>query len=124
MRAVDGVSFYEELTNCQGNDATILAEHQCKIPQSVLQTSPFGMYWGDHVFAKVKAINVVGESEFSAVGNGAQMLTNPDAPINFADNAAVTHKTQIGLTWADGAENGGSDIIDYRIWFKIEPADY
>jgi hypothetical protein len=29
------------------------------------------MYWGDHVFAKVKAINIVGESPFSEVGNGA-----------------------------------------------------
>jgi hypothetical protein len=45
-------------------------------------TAPFNMYWGDSVYAKVKAINIVGESEFSATGNGAVMITSPDAPVN------------------------------------------
>jgi hypothetical protein len=89
-----------------------------------LQTSPFDLYWGDHVFAKVKAINVVGESAFSDLGNGAHLITLPDKPINLADNTALTDKTQIALTWEDGAQNGGEVILDYRIWYATDPASY
>lgn len=52
------------------------------------------------------------------------MITLPDRPINLADNAVVTHKTQIALTWEDGLEDGGSEVIDYRIWYAVLPGDY
>jgi len=35
-----------------------------------------------------------------------------------ANNAGQTTSTQIGLTWADGASNGGSSIIDYQLSYK------
>lgn len=82
------------------------------------------MYWGDSVYAKVKAINIVGESAFSEVGNGAFMITKPDAPVNLADNLPFTHKTQIALTWEDGAENGGTPVIDYRIQYAAGNGPY
>jgi len=63
----------------------------------------------------VKATNVVGDSSESTEGNGATLLTYPDAPVNLADDSATTSSTTIGLTWSAGAENGGSPVIDYRI---------
>ena len=54
---------------------------------------------------------------FSPDGNGAMILTNPDAPISFANNPAVTSATKIGLAWSEGAANGGSSVIDYRLTF-------
>lgn len=53
----------------------------------------------------------------SAAGNGAIITTNPDAPINLANNPLVTKSNQIGFTWSAGAANGGTPVIDYRINF-------
>ena len=50
-------------------------------------------------------------------GNGGVILTIPDSPINVANVPSSTTATQIGLVWADGLENGGSDIIDYRVQY-------
>jgi len=54
---------------------------------------------------------------YSNNGNGAVILTNPDAPISLANNPVVTSATKIGLTWSEGAANGGSPVIDYRLTF-------
>jgi hypothetical protein len=71
----------------------------------------------------VKAINIVGESEYSTAGNGAKIITLPDPPINLQDNAGVTNMIQIGLTWEDAAFDGGSEILDYRIWYTTQDSD-
>jgi hypothetical protein len=42
-------------------------------------------------------------------------LLVPDAPIDLADNVAITTATVIGFTWNDGLSTGGADIIDYRV---------
>lgn len=41
----------------------------------------------------------------------------PDEPTDLANVAAVTLANQIGLEWAAPVFNGGSPIIDYRLWF-------
>lgn len=64
-----------------------------------MRASPYSHPWGATIWAKVKAINIVGESEFSEEGNGAIIKTLPDPPINLADNPGVTSKIQVGLTW-------------------------
>jgi hypothetical protein len=43
------------------------------------------------------------------------MVILPDAPINLADNTAVTNAAVIGLTWTEGLTDGGTPIIDYTI---------
>jgi hypothetical protein len=40
-----------------------------------------------------------------------------DAPINLANDVAVTDANKIGLTWAKPVFDGGSALIDYRIFF-------
>ena len=76
------------------------------------------MQWGDHVYANIVALNVKGSSIVSADGNGAQILTIPDAPINIAEVTALTNGQTCGLTWSAGVNNGGTPIIDYRVSFN------
>lgn len=42
----------------------------------------------------------------------------PDAPVSLANVPARTTGTQIGLTWSDGSNNGGTPVIDYRVSFN------
>ena len=53
----------------------------------------------------------------SSIGTGAVILTNPDAPLNLANDPAVTLATQIGLTWTIGVNEGGSPVIDYQVTY-------
>lgn len=41
----------------------------------------------------------------------------PDKPVLLANVPGITLADRIGLTWAAPEFNGGSPIIDYRIWF-------
>ncbi len=73
---------------------------------------------GESVFAKVVAYNSIGNSVESAVGNGARIKLSlvPNAPI-LTVNQQFTTRTQISITWTDGAYDGGQPIIDYRLEF-------
>lgn len=114
IKEADG-DFSEETVSCNGADSSILAANTCSVPISTLMAAPYNQPWGSSIYVKVTMTNVVGESLESDEGNGAQILTNSDAPINLANNAAQTDATQIGLTWDDAANNGGAAVIDYRI---------
>ena len=48
----------------------------------------------------------------------------PDAPINVADNTAITSATRVGLTWQAGASNGGSEVIDYTINYSATNSNF
>jgi len=74
------------------------------------------------VYIKVRANNIVGSSEY-LLGNGAILVTIPDAPLNLADVPAITSMSQVGLAWTDGLEDGGSPVIDYRVFKSISGAD-
>jgi hypothetical protein len=67
------------------------------------------------VVARIVATNFYGDSPYSPSGSGAVMIIMPDAPINLANNLAVTNKQTIGITWTNGYSNGGSPVIDYRV---------
>jgi hypothetical protein len=88
------------------------------VPISTLKVEPFVLPWGASVYAKVNAINVVGASDYSQVGNGAIILTIPDAPLNLSDDVLITSLHQIGLQWYQGYENGGTPVLDYRVWYR------
>ena len=79
--------------------------------------APYHLTWGSSIFAKVIAKNLIGNSVESLPGNGAIILTYPDVPINFVNIPSVTKSQQIGLTWNEGAQNGGSAVIDYTITY-------
>lgn len=73
------------------------------------------MDWGSSVHAKVVAYNVYGDSDESPVGNGAIILTNPDAPVNLAEVSALRAADAITIRWEDGVSDGGIAVIDYRL---------
>lgn len=57
-------------------------------------------------------------------GNGAILVTIPDAPVNLQDETTITSHTQVGLTWEDGPSAGGSPIIDYRVFSSTDDVNY
>lgn len=67
------------------------------------------------MWAKVAAANVYGISDYSEEGDGAIILTVPDAPIELDNNALVTTMSRIGIVWQAGIEDGGTPVIDYRV---------
>lgn len=116
IRQSDSITYITEPVACDGSSIDVVTNRQCEIPIATLRVSPFNLPWGSSVYAKLSAINLYGTSQESAAGNGAQILTNPDAPVSLANDPAVTLGTQIGLTWLDGTSNGGTIILDYKIW--------
>jgi hypothetical protein len=65
----------------------------------VLGSAPYSIPWGSGIYAIVAAINIKGISPYSSEGNGAIILTNPDAPLNLADNPSLTSGSTIALVW-------------------------
>jgi hypothetical protein len=43
--------------------------------------------------------------------------TYPDAPLTVIDVPGVTTAYQIGISWSEGAYNGGSPVLDYQVSF-------
>jgi hypothetical protein len=44
--------------------------------------------------------------------------------MNLANNPSVTAAGVLGFTWTEGAYNGGSPIIDYRISYHKDAEAY
>jgi hypothetical protein len=124
IRHNDGLTFSEESTNCDGLDSTIISEYSCSVLISDLLVAPYHLPYGSSVYAKVMAINIIGNSLISDEGNGAIILTIPDAPTDLANVPATTSSSQIGLTWNEGTENGGSIVIDYTITYGEDTGSY
>jgi hypothetical protein len=70
------------------------------------------------------AINAYGKSSLSLPGNGGKIVLVPDAPTNLQNNPAITSKSVISFTWSEGSNNGGSDVIDYRISYDQATGSY
>ena len=81
---------------------------------AILQSAPYNLVWGASIYAKVIATNLVGSSNYSYDGNGAMILTNPDAPLLLSCNSLLTSKSRIAITWQAGISNGGA-AVDYRV---------
>jgi hypothetical protein len=79
-----------QLSNCDGSLSSVVTSNQCTVPISVFIDSPFSLSWGESVYAKVTAINLYGSSLQSLEGNGAVIVTEPDAPLQVINNAAIT----------------------------------
>ena len=121
IRESDGATFTEDVTHCNGATALIISQRTCTIPVSVLTSAPYSHDWGVEIYAIVSATNIIGESEYSVPGNGAVMLTVPDAPENLENVPSQTNGSQIGLTWIDGPISGGADVLDYTLnWDRAD----
>lgn len=88
---------------------------QCSVPVNKLKQAPFSHPWGVSIYAYIVAVNDYGDSAPSERGNGAVIITKPDAPLQLIEDYAHRLPTQIGLEWLEGNANGGSQIIDYVV---------
>lgn len=82
---------------------------------STLLASPYNYDGGDHVWAKVVAVNVYGETDQSEAGNGAYYTREPDSPINVQEDETHRTATQLGIVWSAGASDGGLPVTEYRV---------
>lgn len=114
------LSFELETSYCDGADSTIMANTACTIPLSVLKADPFNLVQGDSVYAKLYSTNMFGDSLESDIGNGGLIALVPTAPLDLANQAAVTSYSAIGLTWNPCDNDGGDLVIDYQIYFARE----
>ena len=112
----DGTT-YSTTSFCDGSDPAVVSSRSCSVSSSKFTQAPFFLPWGSSIYAQVIAINIRGQSEASDDGNGAVILTVPDKPINLRNDATVTSGSSIGLLWDEGAANGGSPVLDYKISF-------
>jgi hypothetical protein len=94
------------------------------VPISLLTDSLYQLPWGSSIYAKVIAYNLYGYSSESPEGNGAIILTNPDAPISLAETVNARTSTTITLTWSNGVADGGAAVEDYRISYDQATGDY
>jgi hypothetical protein len=111
------VTYTQDLVNCNGASVSIISSKSCYLPITALRESPYNLAWGASVKAYVLAQNNYGISTSSTVGNGAIILTNPDAPINFEEDLDLKSATSIALQWDEGLINGGTIVQDYQVSF-------
>ena len=112
------MTFSQHLTDCDGSKPAIVSALNCSIPITILRAANYSLPWGSSVFAQVVATNIYGDSATSNPGNGAIILTIPDAPTSIVEIMALKSGKTISLSWADGSKDGGSPVIDYRISYN------
>jgi hypothetical protein len=111
----DGIIYSLELNNCDGTDAAIRDAQQCFVNVSTLRGAPFSLAWGSSIYAKVQAYNFYGDSQVSEPGNGAVIITFPDAPIELIETVASRTSSSITFSWSLGENDGGNTVKDFRI---------
>ena len=47
----------------------------------------------------------------------------PDAPVNLLNDDTVTSDTVIRFTWEDGLSDGGTEILDYSVYYDQANGD-
>lgn len=87
----------------------------CTIPIATLKAAPYSLEWGSSVYAKVIAINIYGDSDESVEGNGAIIVTTPDAPTTLEEDYSQRTKSVLAITWVAPVFTGGAVIEDYRV---------
>lgn len=70
------------------------------------------------------ATNVYGDSIESPIGGGGIIVRVPDAVIDFVEVYGERTPTTIGMSWADGAEDGGLAVLDYQVNIAEVGGDY
>jgi hypothetical protein len=78
----DGISFAQDVLNCNGANAQIVSSRSCVVPVSALKNIPYELEWNTGVWANIQAYNAYGNSGVSVAGNGAIITTVPDPPVN------------------------------------------
>jgi hypothetical protein len=77
--------------------------------------TPFDLTYGLDIRAKVIATNIKGDSLESAIGQGATVISKPDPPVSLIEDISLRTTSTLGIEWSDGASDGGSPILEYKI---------
>src|SRR5207244_2099413 len=75
--------------------------------------SDIGLMHGTSYTYRVSAINSVGTSSPSSIASATTLAVAPSPPTGLA--ATAVSSSQINLSWAPPADNGGSAITGYKI---------
>jgi hypothetical protein len=110
-------TFLTELVNCNGASTAVRTDRNCTVPILALRSQPFNLPWGSSIQIQVVAYNIYGNSAPSVIGNGAIILTVPDAPTDLAEDYSLRGVRQLSVTWNQGYA-GGTPVIDYTISFS------
>lgn len=70
IRTADN-TYLQDLANCNGADATVMANTECTIPLSTLTTDPYNLEVNEAINVMVAAVNDYGTSDYSEIGSGA-----------------------------------------------------
>jgi hypothetical protein len=70
--------------------------------------------------ARITATNVKGASSASTDGNGAAIISAPDAPVSLQEDLTQRTVSTLGLQWQVGDSDGGSAIIDFTATIKLQ----
>jgi hypothetical protein len=81
------------LIDCNGSSLDVVTYANCTVPVGTLIAQPFYIEWGQKIYAKVTAKNIVNYSPESAEGGLAVILTNPSAPVGLVTVPAITAAT-------------------------------
>lgn len=118
------MTFTEETVECDGTSSDVITNRSCIVNLTTLRADPYNLVLYDGIYIKIISINSYGESFQSNAGNNAYLQLVPDAPI-LTNDEVVTNANEIGITWVEGASNGGDPVIDYKLWFKhLDDADF
>lgn len=121
FKGKDG-EWHEELLYCNARSSqTIITNRLCAVPMTVLKAEPFSLELNDQVIARYKAVNVMGESEYSEASDVqatfALVQTVPFAPEGIPYEGPLTTTSQIHILLDEIPQDstGGSPIISYQI---------
>lgn len=116
IRQNDDSTFSENTEYCDGSSSTIVANLYCDIPMTTLRAAPYSLEYDDKVFAKITAINGVGESPESNANTSSDTIqTEPQTPSS-APTVNSYSQTETSLTLAaltTAAQTGNSAILYY-----------
>lgn len=124
IREGSSTVFTQESVECDGTSADVIANSVCSVSLFNLIIAPYNLVKGESIYAKIVATNFYGDSPFSLAGNGAETQLVPDAPINLANNELLTDAFSIALTWEEGPSDGGTAVVDYRLWVALGDAAF
>ena len=111
IKATDG-TFVLETANCD------VAVTTCEIPLLTLQASPFSLVLGDLVQARIRAVNLVGESVDSSQNTaGALIETVPSAPPVAPRRDPLTTMTSLVVDYEalTGSAIGGTPVLSMEL---------
>lgn len=105
--------FAHELTRCDGELPTVLADRKCSVPMSTIRTLT-GLPRDSLIRVKVMASNAKGNGQFSEVNTaGATVETEPtNLSVVSIDMSQTTNiATRVKWTALTGSRRGGKDVL-------------